>query len=90
MSNTTTLLPFRPSSMTPASWRPCPTWPRYSGQTHSMYAYQLRRWFGWRDTNGGLDRSRGSACNHGALAYLLGNNALRAYEAAAVRVEDYQ
>jgi integrase/recombinase XerD len=27
--------------------------------------------------------------NHGALAYLLGINALRAFEAAAVRIEDY-
>jgi integrase/recombinase XerD len=28
--------------------------------------------------------------HHGALAYLLGINALRASEAAAVRIEDYQ
>ena len=27
--------------------------------------------------------------HHGALAYLLGNNALRTSEAAAVRIEDY-
>ena len=27
--------------------------------------------------------------HHGALAYLLGINALRASEAAAVRIEDY-
>ena len=30
------------------------------------------------------------AVHHGALAYLLGINALRASEAAAVRIEDYQ
>jgi integrase/recombinase XerD len=28
--------------------------------------------------------------HHGALAYLLGINALRASEAAAVRIEDYR
>lgn len=25
---------------------------RYSGHTHPLYAYQLRRWFGWCETNG--------------------------------------
>jgi len=25
---------------------------RYSGHTHLLYAYQLRRWFGWCESNG--------------------------------------
>jgi hypothetical protein len=31
---------------------------RYSGHTQTLYAYQLRRWFGWCETNG-LDPLRG-------------------------------
>lgn len=141
---------------------------RYSGHTHSLYSYQLRRWFGWCQTNRldplvgverahielyirdltdsglmassintsmhavrgffrfahidglittdpaiyarlpkvhqdesrtqGLDRlelirflqiAPTVSVHHGALAYLLGINALRASEAAAVRIEDY-
>ena len=142
---------------------------RYSGQTHVLYASQLRRWFQWCQTNGldplegiqrahvelyirhlgecglmdssvnttmhavrgffrfahidglilsdpavyarlpkthhdesrtqGLDRlelirflqvAQTITVHHGALAYLLGINALRASEAAAVRIEDYR
>jgi integrase/recombinase XerD len=142
---------------------------RYSGTTHTSYAYQLSRWFGWCEDNGldpltgvqrahvelyirglaasdlrdssictmmhgvrgfvrfahidgliaadpavyvrlpkvhcdetrtqGLDRlelirflhvAQTIAVHHGALAYLLGINALRASEAAAVRIEDYR
>jgi site-specific recombinase XerD len=142
---------------------------RYSGRTHALYAFQLRRWFGWCESNGldplvgiqrahvelyirhlgdsglmassvntsmhavrgffrfahidgripsdpavyarlprvesdesrtqGLDRielirflqvAQTISVHHGALAYLLGINALRASEAAAVRIEDYQ
>src|SRR5450759_3264190 len=142
---------------------------RYSGHTHDLYAYQLRRWFGWCETNRldplegiqrahvelyirhlgesglrpssintmlhgvrgffrfahidglipsdpavyarfpkvhqdesrtqGLDRlelirflqvAQTITVHHGALAYLLGINALRASEAAAVRIEDYR
>ena len=141
---------------------------RYAGRTHDLYAYQLRRWFGWCEGNGldpllgiqrahvelyirglgeaglmasstntmmhgvrgffrfahidglipadpavyarlpkvhsdesrthGLDRlelirflqvAQTITVHHGALAYLLGINALRASEAAAVRIEDY-
>lgn len=141
---------------------------RYSGQTHRLYAFQLRRWFTWCEDNGldplegiqrahielyirklsdsglmdssvvtmmhavrgffrfahidglivsdpavyarlpkvhrdesrtqGLDRlelirflqvAQTLTVHHGALAYLLGINALRASEAAAVRIEDY-
>ncbi|HSV37494.1 MAG TPA: tyrosine-type recombinase/integrase [Nocardioidaceae bacterium] len=141
---------------------------RYSGSTHSLYSTQLRRWFGWCESNGldpllgiqrahvelyirylgdlglmastintdmhgirgyfrfahidgqiphdpavyarlprvhrdesrtqGLDRlelirflqvAPTITVHHGALAYLMGINALRASEAAAVRIEDY-
>src|ERR1035437_9794530 len=141
---------------------------RYSGHTHSLYAYQLRQWFAWCESNAldplpgiqrahvelyvrqlgdqglmdssvvtmmhavrgyfrfahidglipsdpavyarlpkvhrdesrtqGLDRlelirflqvAQTISVHHGALAYLLGINALRASEAAAVRIEDY-
>ncbi len=141
---------------------------RYSGRTHSLYAYQLRQWFSWCETCGldplvgvqrahvelyirglgnrglmdssvntmmhavrgyfrfahidglipsdpavyarlpkvhrdesrthGLDRlelirflqvAQTLTVHHGALAYLLGINALRASEAATVRIEDY-
>jgi len=141
---------------------------RYSGHTHALYAYQLRRWFSWCEANGldpllgiqcahvelyirhlgqvglmasstntamhavrgflrfahidglitadpaiyarlpkvhhdesrtqGLDRlelirflqiAQTLTVHHGALAYLLGINALRASEAASVRIEDY-
>ncbi|MCD4533559.1 tyrosine-type recombinase/integrase [Nocardioides sp. cx-169] len=141
---------------------------RYSGHTHRLYAFQLRRWFVWCESNGldplqgiqrahvelyirqlgssglmdssvvtmmhavrgffrfahidglivsdpavyarlpkvhrdesrthGLDRlelirflqvAQTLTVHHGALAYLLGINALRASEAAAVRIEDY-
>ena len=164
----TTLRPFQPHAIRPPSSRRCPTLARYTGQTHILYAYQLRRWFAWCDTNGldplvGLQRAqiecairhlhdsglRDSSINtmlhgvrgffrfahidgriaadpavyarlpkihadetrtqgvdrlelirflkvaqtltvhHGVLAFLLGINALRASEAAAVRIEDY-
>lgn len=164
----TALLPFQPSTMTPAQLAAVSFLARYSGPTHHLYAYQLRRWFGWCESNGldalvgierahielyvrhlgesglmassintmmhgvrgyfrfahidgvtpsdpavyarlpevhrdetrtqGLDRlelirflqvAQTITVHHGALAYLLGINALRASEAAAVRIEDY-
>lgn len=164
----TALLPFQPLSMTPAQLAAVSYLARYSGQTHTLYAFQLRRWFGWCESNGldplvgiqrahvelyirklgdsglmastvstmmhgvrgffrfahidglipadpavyarlprvhtdesrthGLDRlelirflqvSQTLTVHHAALAYLLGINALRASEAAAVRIEDY-
>ena len=163
-----TLLPFQPVTMTPAQLAAVSFLARYSGPTHHLYAYQLRRWFGWCEANGldpligierghvelyirhlgetglmpssintmmhgvrglfrfahidgltptdpavyarlpkvhtdesrtqGLDRlelirflqvAQTISVHHGALAYLLGINALRASEAAAVRIEDY-
>jgi integrase/recombinase XerD len=171
MTTTTTaatLLPFQPLSMTPAQLAAVSYLARYSGYTHALYAYQLRRWFAWCESNvldplvgiqrahvelyirqlgesglmdssvntmmhgvrgffrfahidglvpcdpavyarlpkvhrdesrtQGLDRlelirflqvAQTITVHHGALAYLLGINALRASEAAAVRIEDY-
>ena len=162
------LLPFQPMSMTTAQLAAVSFLARYAGRTHELYAYQLRRWFGWCEANGldpllgiqrahvelyvrglgetglmasstntmmhgvrgffrfahidglipadpavyarlpkvhcdesrthGLDRlelirflqvAPTITVHHGALAYLLGINALRASEAAAVRIEDY-
>jgi integrase/recombinase XerD len=164
----TTLLPLQPDAMTPAQLAAVSYLARYSGHTHTLYAYQLRRWFAWCDTGGldplngiqrahvelyirhlgscglmpssintmmhgvrgffrfahidglipadpavyarlpkihhdetrtqGLDRlelirflqiAQTISVHHGALAYLLGINAQRASEAAAVRIEDY-
>ncbi|MFE4000464.1 tyrosine-type recombinase/integrase [Nocardioides sp. YIM B13467] len=168
MSTTSKLLPFQPLSMTTAELAAVSFLARYSGHTHELYSYQLRRWFTWCQTNGldpltgiqrahvelyirnlgeaglmassintmmhgvrgffrfahidglipadpavyarlpkmhadesrtqGLDRlelirflqvAQTITVHHGALAYLLGINALRASEAAAVRIEDY-
>ena len=167
MTNTT-LLPFQPDAMTPAQLAAVSYLARYTGHTHTLYAYQLRRWFTWSESNDldpligiqrahielyirdlgesglqvssvntmmhgvrgffrfahidglipanpavyarlpkihtdesrtqGLDRlelirflqvAQTLTVHHGALAYLLGINALRASEAAAVRIEDY-
>jgi integrase/recombinase XerD len=163
------LLPFQPDAMTAAQLAAVSYLARYSGHTHTLYAYQLRRWFAWCQSGGldplvgiqrahvelyirhlgagglmpssvntmmhgvrgffrfahidglipadpavyarlprvhqdetrtqGLDRlelirflqtAQTISVHHGALAYLLGINALRASEAAAVRIEDYQ
>jgi integrase/recombinase XerD len=46
MSNTI-LLPFQPDAMTPAQLAAVSYLARYSGHTHQLYAYQLRRWFAW-------------------------------------------
>ncbi len=168
MSGKTALLPFQPTEMSPAQLAAVSYLARYSGHTHKLYAFQLRRWFAWCENNGldplqriqrahvelyirqlgdsglmdssvvttmhavrgffrfahidglivsdpavyarlpkvhrdesrtqGLDRlelirflqvAQTLTVHHGALAYLLGINALRASEAAAVRVEDY-
>ena len=168
MSNTI-LLPFQPAAMLPAQLAAVSFLARYSGHTHQLYAYQLRRWFSWCEASRldplvgiqgahvelyirhlsdtglrvssintmmhgvrgffrfahidglipadpavyarlpkvhqdetrtqGLDRlelirflqvAQTITVHHGALARLLGINALRASEAAAVRIEDYQ
>ena len=166
--SSTTLLPLQPTLMTPAQLAAVSYLARYSGHTHDLYAYQMRRWFSWCENNRldplmdiqrahielyvrelgesglmtssvntmmhavrsyfrfahidgtiasdpaayvrlpkihadesrtqGLDRlelirflqvAQTISVHHGALAYLLGINALRASEAAAVRIEDY-
>ncbi|WP_101523217.1 tyrosine-type recombinase/integrase [Nocardioides houyundeii] len=163
-----TVFPFQPFTMTAAQLAAVSYLARYSGRTHRLYAYQLRRWFTWCENNGldpllgiqrahvelyihqlgetglmdssivtmmhgvrgffrfahidgliaadpavyarlpkiqhdesrtqGLDRlelicflqvAQTLTAHHGALAFLLGINALRASEAAAVRIEDY-
>jgi integrase/recombinase XerD len=45
MSNTV-LLPFQPEAMSPAQLAVVSYLARYSGHTHTLYAYHLRRWFG--------------------------------------------
>jgi hypothetical protein len=47
----TTLLPFQPDAMTPAQLAAVSYLARYNGHTHTLYAYQLRRWFTWCETN---------------------------------------
>jgi hypothetical protein len=47
----TTLLPFQPDAMAPARLAAVSYLARYTGQTHSLYTYQLRRWFTWCETN---------------------------------------
>ncbi len=168
MSGPTTLLPFQPATMSTAQLAAVSYLARYSGRTHTLYAYQLKQWFAWCEASAldplvgiqrahvelyirglgdgglmdssvvtmmhavrgffrfahidgliaadpavfarlpkihtdesrthGLDRlelirflqiAQTPTVHHGALAYLLGINALRASEAAAVRIEDY-
>src|SRR3712207_9457395 len=48
----TTLLPWQPDGLTPAQIAAVSYLARYSGPTHALYAYQLRRWFGWCESNG--------------------------------------
>ena len=47
-----TLLPFQPATMSSAQLAAVSYLARYSGRTHSLYAYQLRQWFAWCETNG--------------------------------------
>jgi len=168
MSNSV-LLPFQPESMSASQLAAVSFLARYSGYTHELYTYELRRWFEWCEANRldpligiqrahvelyvrhlaqsglsdssvntmmngvrgffrfahidglipggpavyarlpkvhrdesrtqGLDRlelirflqvAQTITVHHGALAHLLGINALRASEAAAVRIEDYR
>jgi hypothetical protein len=50
--STTILLPFQPDTLTPAQLTAVSYLARYAGHTHDLYAYQLRRWFAWCETNG--------------------------------------
>jgi len=51
MSTESRLLPFRPTSMTTAQLAAVSFLARYAGHTHESYAYQLRRWFEWCESN---------------------------------------
>ena len=53
MSGSTTLLPpfFQPATMTRAQLAAVSYLARYCGHTHVLYAYQLRQWFAWCQTN---------------------------------------
>ncbi len=52
MSGPTTLLPFQPATMSTAQLAAVSYLARYAGRTHALYAYQLRQWFAWCQTNG--------------------------------------
>ena len=52
MSSPTTLLPFQPATMSTAQLAAVSYLARYSGRTHALYAFQLRRWFAWCESNG--------------------------------------
>ena len=52
MSDPNTPLPFQPATMTTAQLAAVSYLARYSGRTHTLYAYQLRQWFAWCQTNG--------------------------------------
>jgi integrase/recombinase XerD len=49
---TTIVLPFQPDAMTPAQLAAVSYLACYAGAAHGLYAYQLRRWFSWCETNG--------------------------------------
>ena len=56
----TTLMPFQPDQMNPGQLAAVSYLARYSGHTHTLYTYQLRRWFGWCEANA-LDPLVGSS-----------------------------
>ena len=63
----TTLLPFQPEAMTPAQLAAVSFLARYSGHTHAVYGYQLRRWFAWCETNHLDPAGRDPASARGAV-----------------------
>jgi site-specific recombinase XerD len=44
-------MPYQPEAMNPAQLAGVSYLARYAGPTHSLYACQLRRWFGWCEAN---------------------------------------
>jgi len=52
MSGPTALLPFQPATMSGAQLAGVSFLARYFGRTHTLYAYQLREWFAWCESNG--------------------------------------
>ena len=53
MSHTTLLL-FQPDAMSPTHLAAVSYLARYSSRTHILYAFQLRRWFGWWEATGSI------------------------------------
>jgi integrase/recombinase XerD len=51
MPNLTTVLSFQPLAMSRAQLAAVSHLARYSGRTHTLYSFQLRRWFAWCDAN---------------------------------------
>ena len=45
MSDSTTLLPFQPATMSTAQLAAVSFLARYSGRSHHLYQFQLREWF---------------------------------------------
>src|SRR5215213_5681966 len=72
MSTTATLLSWQPDGLTPAQMAAVSYLARYSGPTHALYAYQLRRWFGWCESNGLDPADRGAARPRRAVHPWLG------------------
>lgn len=52
MSAPTMLLPLQPATMSTAQLAAVSYLARYSGRTHTLYAYQLGQWFSWCEDNG--------------------------------------
>lgn len=83
----TTLMPYQPDQMNPGQLAAISYLARYSGQTHALYAYQLRRWFGWCEDNGldplvGIQRAHVELyirhlCERGLMASSVNTSARR-------------
>ena len=52
MSVPTTVLPYQPATMSTAQLAAVSYLARYAGRTHVLYAFQLREWFSWSESNG--------------------------------------
>jgi integrase/recombinase XerD len=63
----TTLLPFQPAAMSTAQLAAVSFLARYSGRTHTLYAYQLRQWFDWCATKRAGPAGRDSARSYRAV-----------------------
>lgn len=50
--STTMVLPFQPASMSTAQLAAVSFLARYTGRTHTLYTFALRRRFGWCEANG--------------------------------------
>ena len=52
MPDNTVLLPYQPATMSTAQLAAVSYLAGYAGHTHELYAYQLKRWFAWCESNG--------------------------------------